>query len=921
MSDGITRVGRTVGARVADLRIAVPAVSAWGASAVLVGSPDRAVLVVVAAGMVAAVGIVLLFVRGIGGGGAVSLAAVVTIVVTTALLVALVSVAVAVGQERRSPGVLTDPGGRSAVQVTIDRDLERGARSVTGALTAADGVTALHVPVRLVPDGDASAPGRLAAGSTVHATASVEQDDPGSPTAFVVFLRGSVRVDPPTGLLAATDRSRQAFVAVTADLPEPGAALLRGMAIGDRSGLDPATEAAMETTALTHLTAVSGANCAVIVGLVVLLGRALGLPRVVRAAVAVGFLLAFVVLVRPDPSIVRATVMAVVVLVVHLSGRPVRGVPLIALAVVGMLTIDPWYSRSFAFALSVLATSGIVVLAPPLTALLARRVWPPVAAAVAVPVAAQVACWPVTILLAPHLQTYGVPANLLAEPLAPVVTVLGLASCLVAPVWPGGAAVVAGVAWVPASVVGHVARTASTFPGASAPWPSGPSGVLLAVVVCGGVAVAVFVGTSVRVRLLLASAVVLVVGVGAIGVPRLVVRGSVPADWTVAACDVGQGDAVLLRSGTAVALVDTGDEPELLRACLRLLRVDRIALLVLTHFDRDHVGAVPEVAGSVTTALVGPVGRPADDRVVQGLRQGGADVLRAAAGTSVGLGRLLLDVVWPLPTATESGNDASIVLRVGPRDGDTPGPSALLLGDLGESAQRRMRTSSRSGGGGLEPVDVVKVSHHGSADQDAGLYRAIRAPVALIGVGADNSYGHPTRRTLDLLAATGTVVYRTDVHGSVVLAPGADGPRVWTERSSGAPSPSSDRASVGRPPASRVGCRHRRPPSGVAGRLPTSPVDLRRRRSTSGVAGRRPASPVGRRIVSASGAPPIAAPEGPHARQEARARCREDRSGPVVGRPTGARRARDRAGGVPGRPRDQRAARPARRRGPGTRDP
>ncbi len=897
MSDVVTRVGRAVGARVADLRIAVPAASAWAASALLVGSPDRAVLVAVAAGVVAAVGIVVLFVRGIGSGGAVSLAAVVTVVVTTALLVALVSVAVAVGQERRSPAVLSDPGGRRAVQVTLDRDLERGARSVTGTLTAADGATSLRVPVRVVPDGDAGAPGRLAAGSTVHGTASVEQDDPGSPTAFVVFLRGSVRVDRPTGLLAGTDRSRQAFVAVTADLPEPGAALLRGMAIGDRSGLDPATEAAMETTALTHLTAVSGANCAVIVGLVVLLGRALGLLRLVRAVVAVGFLLAFVVLVRPDPSIVRATVMAVVVLVVHLSGRPVRGVPLIALAVVGMLVVDPWYARSFAFALSVLATAGIVVLAPPLTELLARRVWPPVAAAVAVPVAAQVACWPVTILLAPQLPTYGVPANLLAEPLAPIVTVVGLGACVVAPVWPGGAAVLAAVAWVPASIVGQIARTASAFPGASAPWPVGPVGVVLAVLVCAGVAVAVFVGTSVRVRLLLVSAVVLVVGVGAVGVPRLVVRGSVPTDWTTAACDVGQGDAVLLRSAGAVALVDTGDEPELLRACLELLRVDRIALLVLTHFDRDHVGAVIEVQAAVTTALVGPVGRPADDRVVRGLRQAGVEVLRAAAGTSVDLGGVRADVVWPLPTSSESGNDASLVLHVRARDGDAATLSALLLGDLGEASQRRMRTSS-SGGAGAAPVDVVKVSHHGSADQDAGLYRALRARVALIGVGADNSYGHPTRRVLDVLAATGTAVYRTDLHGTVVVAPGADGPRVWTERSPGGasgapPGTSSDGAPVGRVRAS----------------------------PTASLVGRSRTSPVGRRIVSATGAPPFAAPEGPHARQEASARRREDRPGPVVGRPTGTGGPRDRARGVPGRSCDQRAARPARRRGPSARDP
>ncbi|WJX99710.1 ComEC/Rec2 family competence protein [Curtobacterium sp. 458] len=886
MSDVVGRVGRAAGARPADLRIALPTVSAWAASAVLIGSPEAAVTAAVGAGVVAAVGIVVLFLRGVGDDAAADagwLGAALSIVVTGALLVGLVAVAVAVGQERRAPAAFSDTEGPRAVRVTLDRDLEPGARSVTGTLTAVGEVTALRVPVRVVPDGLADhGPHRLAAGSTVRGSAAIEADDPGSPTAAVVFLRGPVRVDQPTGLLAVTDRSRQAFVAVTAELPGPGAALLRGMAIGDRSGLDPATVAAMETTALTHLTAVSGANCAVIVGLVVLFGRAVGLPRLVRASVAVGFLLAFVVLVRPDPSIVRATVMAVVVLVVHLSGRPVRGVPLIALAVTGMLVADPWYARSFAFALSVLATAGIVVLAPPLTGLLARRVWPPVAAVVAVPVAAQVACWPVTILLAPLLPTYGVPANLLAEPLAPIVTVVGLGACLVAPMWPTGAAVLAAVAWLPASIVGWIARTASALPGASAPWPTGSTGVVLAVMVCAGIAVAVFVGTTGRVRLLLASAVVLVIGVGSVGVPRVVVRGSVPVDWTTAACDVGQGDAVLLRSGGSVALVDTGDDPELLRACLDLLRVDRLALLVLTHFDRDHVGAVAEVEGAVTTALVGPVGRPADDRVVQELRRAGAEVLRAAAGTSVGLGSARIDVTWPPATSSDSGNDASLVLRVRASERDDPVPSALLLGDLGETAQRRMRASDGRNAGPLGPVDVVKVSHHGSADQDAGLYRALGARVALIGVGADNSYGHPTRRTLDMLAATGAAVFRTDVHGTAVVAPGPDGPRVWTEH----------------------------PVDSSAGRA--SPVSFTAGAASSVACSASAASPVGRRIVSATGAPPFAPPEGPHARQEARARRREDRPGLVVGRPAGAGRPRHRPRGVPGRPGDQCAARPAR---------
>jgi competence protein ComEC len=407
-----------------DLRVAVPVAVAWTATALLVGVPDVAPLVGGASALLTGVsGIVLRWRRGTG-----VVPVVAGLLLVAGALTTLLAVSVTVGESRRAPeplrALVAGPGvDHVEVEAVLNRDLVPGDRSVTATLVRAEELDGLRVPVRLVPDQHGDAPGAvLAAGTRITVTATLQPDEPGSATAFVAFLRRAPSSVPPDGLLGATDTARQAFVRATVGLPQPGAALLRGLAIGDRSGLDPATEAAMETSALTHLTAVSGANCAVVVGLVVVLGRACGLPRGPRAAAAVGVLLVFVVLVRPDPSIVRATVMAIVVLVVHLAGRPVRGVPLIALAAVGMLVVDPWFARSFAFALSVLATSGIVVLGPPLTELLARRVWPPVAAALAIPVAAQVACWPVTIPLSAALPTYAVPANQLAEPFAPGVT-------------------------------------------------------------------------------------------------------------------------------------------------------------------------------------------------------------------------------------------------------------------------------------------------------------------------------------------------------------------------------------------------------------------------------------------------------------------------------------------------------------------
>ncbi|MFS2028976.1 MULTISPECIES: hypothetical protein [unclassified Curtobacterium] len=236
---------------VRDLRVAGPASAAWVCAAVLVGVPGSAGWFVLACAAVACGGIAWLLVgcprRALG---------VVGLVVASAAFCTTVAVAVVVGDDRRSPAVL-DGVRTAAVEIVLDRDLAPGDRSVVGTLVVAEDVDGLRVPVRVVPAAQ-GAPEAVAAGSRVHGVATLEADEPGSTTSFVAFLRGGVRTEPPTGLLAATDRARRAFVSASSTLPEPGASLLRGLAIGDRSGLDPATEAAMETSALTHLTAVSG---------------------------------------------------------------------------------------------------------------------------------------------------------------------------------------------------------------------------------------------------------------------------------------------------------------------------------------------------------------------------------------------------------------------------------------------------------------------------------------------------------------------------------------------------------------------------------------------------------------------------------------------------------------------------------------
>jgi competence protein ComEC len=666
----------------------------------------------------------------------------------------------------------------------------------------------------------------------------VQRAEAGESVAVLVFARdpASRIAEPPAALGIAGD-IRASFSTLATGLPGPGAGLLPGLAIGDTAAVTPALDASMKVSSLSHLTAVSGANCAIIVGLVFAAASALGMPRPARIGTAAAALAGFVILVTPEPSVIRAATMAGVALLSLGVSRPGRGIPLLCVAVIGLLVLDPWLSRSYGFALSVLATAGLLVLASPLAAALGR--WLPrwLALVLAIPLSAQLACQPVLLLLEPSLPLYGVLANALAEPAAPVATVLGLLACLLAPVVPQLAAPVAWLAWIPATWIASVATFTAGLPGARSPWPTGPAGVVVLVVLSIAAVVVLLRAGPPRVRsvarsvLLVAFAAYLATLAGT----RIVTELGRPPDWQFALCDVGQGDATIIRSDSVVALVDTGAEPEQLSTCLDELGIVRIQLLVLTHFDLDHVGGVDAVIGRVDRVLVGPAADTRDAAIGEAFAAAGADVDQVSRGARGILGAFMWEVLWPPARGVVPGNAASIVLDVRPSPACSC-LSALLLGDLGEESQVRLLGASDPG-----PVDVVKVAHHGSADQSAALYEALHATVGLIGVGAGNDYGHPTDALLGVLAATGTRALRSDLDGLVLVAPGG-GPgavRIWTARSDPADSVSATRGSPWRHPRSAARAR-RRPRSRSSRGTRSAP-----RRSSSSP-GPRPCSPTAR---------------------------------------------------------------------------
>ena len=323
--------------------------------------------------------------------------------------------------------------------------------------------------------------------------------------------------------------------------------------------------------------------------------------------------------------------------------------------------------------------------------------------------------------------------------------------------------------------------------------------------------------------------------------------------WVFAACDVGQGDALFLATGPHAAIaVDTGPDPDREDACARDLGITEVPLLILTHFHADHVDGLP---GLVRGRSIGRI----ETTTVDDPPSGAALVARVASAAQIPVARVVPDeqrtlgaigwrVLWPQaehPLRAPTGS-----MRSGPPGagraagegmvedgpGEDPGPNndsivmavtvraasgalrLLLTGDI-ETPVQRILLADR------EPflrADVLKVPHHGSANQEPGFLAAVRPSVSVISVGAGNPYGHPASRTVYLAGQDGARVYRTDRDGTVLIsAPaGADDPiPVRADRGDGVlptqdPSPGGSSAGHGR---SRHGGRHRRPEHEPAG--------------------------------------------------------------------------------------------------------
>jgi competence protein ComEC len=544
--------------------------------------------------------------------------------------------------------------------------------------------------------------------------------------------------------------------------------VLAGVVLGEDEGLSDELRDSFRASGLYHLLAVSGQNVVLVAGGMLGLAWLLGLPRWLGQLGALAAIAGYVAAVGWQPSVVRAGVAGSLASLAWLAARPRdRWYFLLAGAIV-LLAWNPYTLFEPGFQLSFSAVAAIFVAVPALGRRLEGYPLPTkLADVLAVSAGCGLATAPILWLHFGSVPLYSVPANALAWPAVAPLLGTALACTAVHPVFPQAAQAMAWAnGWLAAYVAG-CARLVGGLPGAQA----------TSLVALAGLAA-------------LGCSLVVVPRLHRPRGPRVAVLGvlavaPLAALWTlwprpappppphglrITALDVGQGDSILLQVPEGNILVDEGPPEANVAGQLDRLGIRRLAALVLTHPQRDHVGGAARVLSRLRVDAVLDPRIPAEsadeDAALAAASRRHVAVVAADAGRSFRLGALNVRVLWPRQPVRpgDDPNNSAIVIHA--RYGEV---DALLTADAESNVTLPLRPPQ---------AEVLKVAHHGSADPGLErLLEAVRPQIALISVGKGNDYGHPTPSTLAALESRpGLDVYRTDLDGAIAVE--SDGRRI-----------------------------------------------------------------------------------------------------------------------------------------------
>ncbi len=579
----------------------------------------------------------------------------------------------------------------------------------------------------------------------------------------------------------------QAQATIARLIPEPQAALLTGILLGNDNGLPPELEEAFRITGMTHIIAISGFNIAILVAILVRLAEPFLSQRSAVIFALAGISL-YTILVGADASVVRAALMGSIYLIANRwLGRPNYAYASLILAGFVMTALRPFTLWDVGFQLSFAATLSLMLYADPLTRWVRRglerwlardwveQVMGVLSEAVILTVAAQILTLPLMIGYFGQLSLISLLANALILPVQPAVMIWGGLATLVGLIVPAAGQLFAWVAWIFLSYTIWLVRLFAAVPGAAVPLTISAGGVIA---IYGVIAALTWLGnqqeerrrqlfTAVRQNLSQRLAV------GASGVTAVLVLGwgmtQPDGQLHIVFMNVGQGDATFIQtpSGRQI-LVDGGLYPSVLNDQLgrQMPFWDKeIDILVATHPDADHVSGLVGVFDRYRVNSVFTNGQtfgesPIYDEVLAAAQAQQSEIRPVQAGEVILIeDGVRLEVVHPGPALNEdSRNENSVSMRL-----VYGNFTFLFTGDAEEMGEAEMLAEERP----LTAL-VFKAGHHGSnSSSSLPFLQALQPQIIIVSAGVDNRFGHPAPEMLERAAAVGAVVLRTDELGSI----------------------------------------------------------------------------------------------------------------------------------------------------------
>lgn len=555
-------------------------------------------------------------------------------------------------------------------------------------------------------------------------------------------------------------RLRNGLLASIAPATDPARALIAGVVCGRSAELraQPAGDW-FSVTGTAHLIAVSGSHLAivgfVIEGVLQKTRCSRGLQRAILAITLVGYA-AFT---GASPSAVRACCMVFATLVVNGAGRRRHGLSALFVTMSIFVLLRPTVLFEMGFQLSCASVFAILCFCPYATYALGKLGVPSgVASMLSVTLCSQLATLPITI---PAFGTFSLIAPLANAVIGPVVSLLLAVSIVLVPF----SLVEPLQAW--ALVVPMIAARCALFfeqlyaavPGASVSVP--PDSMWIYLVPC-LLAVLLVCWPRPRARPM------------AVGLLCLMLAAAVPyvywdrfAPPSVTVLDVGQADAILVRQGGAVALVDCGLDERVVSALVRN-NVHHIDAVVVTHWDEDHWGGLPDVLDQFSVGAIVVAADALDGAPAEVLNRPGVTYRQVACGDTVDIGAFRTRVMWPFDTVDGEGNEDSLVLLLSyAQEGKSL--RVLLTGDAELDQEREFVQE-------VGDIDVLKLGHHGSkVSVDTDLLGTLKPELSIASAGEGNRYGHPSDACIDAVRDAGGAFACTIEHGDITVSPTAKG--------------------------------------------------------------------------------------------------------------------------------------------------